>query len=261
MKLRAKTSLLIVTLSTLLIAAVAGASLRYQEQALREKILSGVDAVAQSASLSIGRFVRDGQNYASLIAAAVPREPFMHGGDLAPVQRSLEASLTLAPQFRNGLFLLGADARFLVDHPAHPELRGVSFSHRDYYQRAMREDGAVISQPYVSKRTGKPVITFASRIVGPNGVTLGVLGCSLDLLADDALGPVLRQRIGKSGYLYVMDHTRLMILHPDESRLLKRDVPVGVNRMLAHLRDADRLAPADALDHDRFECICVRCRS
>ncbi len=232
MKLRAKTSILIASLSILLLVAVAGAALRFQEHALREKTLAGVEAVAVTASLGIEQFVRDGQTNASLIAAALPREPFAARGDLAAVARLLEASAKLAPRFRNGLFVLDPDGRFLLDYPPHPELRGVSFAHRDYYQQAMSHESAVISQPYVSKRTGKPVITFAARIVGADGRTLGVLGCSVDLLADDALGPVVRQRIGRTGYLYVMDHTRQMILHPDESRLLKHDVPRGANRLL-----------------------------
>jgi diguanylate cyclase (GGDEF)-like protein len=162
----------------------------------------------------------------------VPREPLVDHRDLARVGRALEQSVALAPRFRNGLFILEADGRFLVDYPAHPELRGESFAFRDYYQRAIAERGPVLSQPYISKRTGKPVITFAAPIFAGDGTILGVLGCSVDLLAEDALGSVLKQHIGKTGYIYAMDHTRQMILHPDESRLLKRDVPVGANRVL-----------------------------
>ena len=53
MKLRAKTSILIVSLAAALIVVIASASLQYQERALRENILSGVDAVAGAASLTI----------------------------------------------------------------------------------------------------------------------------------------------------------------------------------------------------------------
>lgn len=232
MKLRAKTSILIAVLAVALIAIVAGASLQYQERALRANILSGVDAVAGTAALNIASFVRDGRHSVSLIAAALPRQPLIDGRNLAPVERILQESAALAPRFRNGLFLLDAGGHFLVDYPPHPELRGESFAFRDYYQRAVGERQPVISQPYTSKRTGKPVITFAAPIVDADGKILAVLGCSVDLLAEDALGPVLKQRIGKTGYLYAMDKTRQMILHPVESRILKRDVPVGVNRVL-----------------------------
>jgi diguanylate cyclase (GGDEF)-like protein/PAS domain S-box-containing protein len=232
MKLRAKTSILIALVVVALIIIVAGASLRYQERALRDNILAGVGAVAATASLNIEAFVRDGRHSAALIAGAVPRQPLVDGRDLARVGRMLEQSVALAPRFRNGLFILDADGRFLVDYPAHPDLHGESFAFRDYYQRAIAERGPVISQPYISKRTGKPVITFATPITAADGKILAILGCSVDLLAEDALGPVLKQRIGKTGYIYAMDHTRQMILHPDVSRVLKRDVPPGTNRML-----------------------------
>ena len=198
---------------------------------MRENILSGVDAVAAAASLGIEGFVRNGTQNAALIAAALPHQA-LRDGDMARVGAALKDAIALAPRFRNGLFLLDAEGRFLVDYPPHPELAGQSFSFRDYYQNAMREGRAVISQPYRSKRTGKPVITFAAPVMSEDGKILAVVGCSVDLLADDALGPVLKQRVGKSGYLYVMDSSRQMILHPDEARILTRDVPAGANQLL-----------------------------
>jgi len=225
--LRAKTSILIALMAVVLIAVVAGASLQYQERALRENLLAGLEAVAATSSVSIESFVRDGRYSASLIAAAVPRQPLVDGRNLVQIERALKQSVAQAPRFRNGLFILDADGRFLVDYPTHPELHGDSFAYRDYYQRAVAERGPVISRPYISKRTGKPVITFATPITAADGKILAVLGCSVDLLAEDALGPVPKQRIGKTGYIYAMDTTREMILHPDESRVLTRDVPPG----------------------------------
>ena len=75
MKLRAKTSILIVSLAAALIVVIASASLPYHERALRENILSGVDAVAGAASLTIEGFIRDGKQNAALIAKALPRKP------------------------------------------------------------------------------------------------------------------------------------------------------------------------------------------
>jgi len=196
MKLRVKTSILVVSLAAALIVIIAGASLRYQERALRENILSGIDAVAGAASLTISGFIRDGKQNAALIATALPRQALIDGRDLSQVEKALENSIALAPRFRNGLFVLDADGRFLADFPPHPELKGVSFAFREYYQDAVRERRAVVSPPYISKRTGKPVITFAAPVISNEGKILAVLGCSVDLLAEDALGPVLKQRIG-----------------------------------------------------------------
>jgi len=216
MKLRAKTSILISVMAIALIAIVGGASLQYQERALRENIIAGVDAVAATASLNVASFVRDGQHSAALIAAAVPRQPLIDGRGLDQVERTLKESMALAPFFRNGLFILDVDGHLLVDHPVHPEVHGESFAYRDYYKRVIREWQTVVSEPYISKRTGAPVITFSVPIMGADGKLLAVLGCSVNLLDADALGAVIKQRISKTGYLYVMDHSRQMILHPDQ---------------------------------------------
>jgi diguanylate cyclase (GGDEF)-like protein len=38
--------------------------------------------------------------------------------------------------------------------------------------------------------------------------------------------------LGRSGYVYLFDQTRLMIIHPDPKRILQRDIPPGANKVL-----------------------------
>ena len=125
------------------------------------------------------------------------------------------------PKFENGFFLLDREGRFLVDYPPHPELHGQPFAHRDYYTRTMAQERGVIGDPYVSARTGLPVLTFTAPIKGPGGEIEAVLCGSLNLLSPWALGEQQQRRIGKTGYVYVMDHNRRFILHTDSSRILK----------------------------------------
>lgn len=58
-----------------------------------------------------------------------------------------------------------------------------------------------------------------------------MLGCSVQLTSPLALGGIRLTQIGRSGYLYIYDTQRTMILHPEGGRILKRDVPVGANRL------------------------------
>ena len=48
-------------------------------------------------------------------------------------------------------------------------------------------------------------------------------------MSSNALGGIRNTRIGKSGNIHVYDKSRLMILHPEKDRVLKGDVPPGVN--------------------------------
>ena len=94
--------------------------------------------------------------------------------------------------------------------------------------------GAVpkISKPFSSDGLqGHPVIVFTAPVFGPHGEVTAVLAGVIDLLKDNFLGKLAGTRIGDKGYLYLFNTSRTMIVHPDRSRILKNDVPAGVNVM------------------------------
>jgi hypothetical protein len=74
-----------------------------------------------------------------------------------------------------------------------------------------------------------------SRLKAPifdaKGNLKGILGGALDLLKDNFLGKLAAIKIGKHGYLFLYSTDRTMIVHPDGTRILRKDVPLGVNRL------------------------------
>ena len=64
-----------------------------------------------------------------------------------------------------------------------------------------------------------------------NQQLIGILAGSLDLITGGFLADIRNTKIGKSGYLYLYSTDRTIIMHPDRSRLMKKDVPPGVNKM------------------------------
>ena len=84
-----------------------------------------------------------------------------------------------------------------------------------------------MGEPYRSARTKEPVCTFTAPLLDPAGRLLGMVGCSVKLLGKEALGMLRVQPLGSTGYLYIIDQTRLMIMHPQDSRVLRRDAPLG----------------------------------
>jgi diguanylate cyclase (GGDEF)-like protein/PAS domain S-box-containing protein len=135
------------------------------------------------------------------------------------------------PKVQNGIFILDREGRFLADYPSHPELRGQSFAFREYYRRTIQEGRGIVGAPYKSRRTGLPVLTFTAPVRDAKGRIVAVLACSADLLARESLGGYWKQKFGTTGYLYVFDRSRLLILHPDNNRLLTQ-VEAGKNRIL-----------------------------
>lgn len=89
----------------------------------------------------------------------------------------------------------------------------------------------MISQPYRLEHNGEEVIAITAYISSPDGTPLGVVGCVSSIRKDGLLREIRNRTIGTHGYTYVFDHSRLLILHPDDNRMLSRDVPKGVNTM------------------------------
>jgi len=233
MSLRTKTFLLVSGIASLIIVLVAGAALHFQEKSIRATILAGVDAFARASATQVGTFIRYSLQAANLIASEVPSDALTVATKRSDLYNYLERMGRRIPSFDNGIFLLDREGTFLADYPPHRELEGQSFAHREYFKRASTNSHAVVAEPYISARTKRPVQTFAVPIRDADGTLLAVLGCSTDLLGKQGIGSVVNQRYGETGYIYTFERqTRLMITHPDRSRMLQRDVVPGTNPLL-----------------------------
>ncbi len=233
MNLRTKTFLLIFGLASALIVLIAGTALRFQEQTIRANVLIGVDALARASSVNVATFMRNGLQDAVMVAASLDTTALADKAHRPALVDTLGQIGRRVPRFDNGVFLLNKDGQFLADYPSHPALAGRSLSHRDYFKKALETSAPVAGEPYISSRTGRPVLTFAVPIFDGKGVLIAVIGCSVNLLGQDGIGAITSQTLGDSGYIFVFDRlTRLMISHPDPARVLKRDVPVGTNALL-----------------------------
>lgn len=75
------------------------------------------------------------------------------------------------------------------------------------------------------------MLTFTAPVLDENGRIIAVVACSVDLLSKNALGGYRKQTFGTTGYLFVFDYSRLLILHPEPDRLLTY-VQEGKNKIM-----------------------------
>jgi PAS domain S-box-containing protein len=230
MTLRNKASLLIGIIIALSIGISGIFYLRFLENSLRNSIFKGLESINQTSSKVISRFLGDTLREAKAIATTLP-ETALAEKHTAVIEEKLKSLLDIFPKFENGLFILDQNGKLWVDYPRHPSVRGKSFAYRQYFKMTMQEHRGIIGSPYRSARTGKPVLTFTALLKNSQGRLLGLLGCSVQLTSPNALEGIRLTRIGESGYIYVYDTTRLMILHPKDKRVLERDVPPGANKL------------------------------
>jgi two-component system cell cycle sensor histidine kinase/response regulator CckA len=230
MRLRTKTSLLLVTIVAVLLGLAAAVSLKVLQASLKESISSGLASLSQNTARYIAAFLEDGLRDTRAIAAFLSRDALTNR-DPAAMEKQLETMAQLHPNLDNGLFVLDADGNLWADYPHHLAKRGMSYASRDYFLSIVKDGQATVSSPHLSDRTLEPVLTFAAPLTDETGRLLGVLGGSARLLGPNALGELRRQAVGKSGYIYVFDRSRMIVLHPDADRMLQRDVPAGVNKV------------------------------
>ncbi|MCX7981524.1 MAG: methyl-accepting chemotaxis protein [Syntrophales bacterium] len=96
--------------------------------------------------------------------------------------------------------------------------RGINVSDREYFKRAM--DGqASAEQVVISKKTGNPICTIAQPVISEDGGVIGMIGGTLKV-------PYLSEKtnaikLGKTGYVYIVNKEGLALVHPDEKHVLK----------------------------------------
>jgi methyl-accepting chemotaxis protein len=93
-----------------------------------------------------------------------------------------------------------------------------NINERPHFQQA-KAGKVVVSDPVISKADGRAVIAITTPIV-KDGSVVGVLGGTVTM--DDLTKLVLDiNKVGDSGYAYVMQNDGLTIIHPDQSMAMK----------------------------------------
>ncbi|MBJ6727383.1 diguanylate cyclase [Geomesophilobacter sediminis] len=152
--------------------------------------------------------------------------------DSVRAQAFLDSNHDLLSIFDNGLLLFDRKHQLIAESPFRPGRRGSKTVLLDQFLTHLESLGLPdISQPYVSPKSGSPSIVIAVPIDSGNGIQ-GFLAGSISLTKDIFLEEVMGYKIGKRGYLYLFDRNRDLILHPDKTRILKHDIPPGVNKLL-----------------------------
>jgi signal transduction histidine kinase len=97
-------------------------------------------------------------------------------------------------------------------------------------QKTINSRKPYISDPYISTHNpGRPAIVMTVPVFDKRGNMTGMMTGSLDLMGGNFLANLSSTKIGKGGYLYISDSNRILIAHPDRSRIMKPAAMPGVN--------------------------------
>ncbi len=123
--------------------------------------------------------------------------------DLSLLGPHLNKALKTDVHFENGFFALDQEGNLVSSAPPRPGLLGRNFAFRPYFQRARKEKRPLIYGPYVSARTGKPVLSFVKPVLDSRGRFRGLIAASLLLNGPYALGGLRAMHFGQAGFVTV----------------------------------------------------------
>lgn len=148
----------------------------------------------------------------------------------ARAQAFLDDRKVVRGLFNNGIYLFDAQQNIMAESPRFIERENPRVEELIPFLKNIATQGMPdISGLYYSPRSKGAAILMAAPIYDRNNRLLGYLAGSLNLVDDYFIEEVMTHKIGNKGYLYLFNTDRTMVVHPDKSRIMKQDVPRGVN--------------------------------
>jgi len=138
-----------------------------------------------------------------------------------------------AHQFAEGLFVLDGQGNIVAERrsPAYPH-SVADFRQESAFQALLAGAEQTIGSHKNAGAKGAPVTAFYVSLRHADHTLSGAVVGMLDLRQSQTFGRVMTARIGKTGYAYLFDTSRTMLLHPDPTRIMQPAPAKGVNWML-----------------------------
>jgi adenylate cyclase len=92
---------------------------------------------------------------------------------------------------------------------------------RPWYQAAIGSTEAIGSQVYVFSSTRQPGLTLSRRLTTEDGARVAVFGIDLSISALSAF--LKQQRIGETGYAFILDENGRLVGYPDAAKMIVPD--------------------------------------
>jgi methyl-accepting chemotaxis protein len=114
-----------------------------------------------------------------------------------------------------------------------PGAIGLDLSTREYFKKAIAGE-TFISQMVIAKSTGVATVVIAAPVMGASGKPIGV--CSVGLKTSVITDEMAKFKLGKTGYIWIVDRDGLVVLHPDKEVVLKVNIKnlTGMERIAEH---------------------------
>ncbi|HEX8615798.1 MAG TPA: sensor domain-containing diguanylate cyclase [Telluria sp.] len=224
--LKFRLTVLVIGLVLLATSVLTFVSLYLAERQMRDVIGLQQVALLSSAAAYIDADLDARQTLLETLREELGRTGGKPGGGL---QNFLEAHASLREEFFNVL-VIDSSGTMLANLNDRRTNDKINFSKRAYFTDTVAAREGVISRPFKSALSGKPVILITEPLYDADGKLLFMLGGAIDLQRPRFFGQLSSLGSGASGYLFMLTGDGTVIHHPNKARILQRvqDEPGGV---------------------------------
>jgi diguanylate cyclase (GGDEF)-like protein len=215
--LKTRITLVVVFLVMLAAALVTYVSLHLAEREMRSVVGDQQFALLSSVAAYIDE---DLVTKKTLLMTLQEQLTYTNMRGVSSIQGFLEAHGGLRDEFSNVIAL--DQTGKIIANLNDPSVNGsASFSKRDYFIDTVAGRKGVISYPFKSILSGKPVIVVTEPVYNAVGELVTVLVGSIDLQRQRFFGQLETLKSGTTGYLFMLTTDGTIIHHPDKQRILK----------------------------------------
>jgi diguanylate cyclase (GGDEF)-like protein len=193
-----------------------GISLLIAESELRQVIARQELSLLTSAAALIDNDLQNKQQLLNSLTEHSPgREPA-----LDQMQALFEAHEALRDQFFN---VTAFDASGnLVASLRDRNARRINISERRYFQDTLNSKEGVISAPFKSALSGRPVVVLTQPLRDADGRIVGIILGAIDLLRPSFSGQLDALRSSADGYLFLVTDDGIIVHHPNKNLVLEK---------------------------------------
>lgn len=133
---------------------------------------------------------------------------------------ALITSPPLLAQF-DRLALVSREGQIAASYPHLESLQGVDVTDRDYFRFAQAWGRPYVSDPLISRGSGKPFVMVTVPVNDEQGGFIGQLVGAVNVESSSFFDSLRRIRIGDDGFASLISASGIVLSHPDDSLVMK----------------------------------------
>jgi PAS domain S-box-containing protein len=217
-------------LFVLFVSSASYFTFSYFERRFKESISAQQFSLVSSLADNIDDKLSIALNALKAVAAIAPDDAFTN---VDRAQRFLNDNTGIQSIFDNNTAFISLEGKLFAEGRYVAGRRGKDLSYREWYKKTIERRIPYISEPFVSTHPPiHPVVMMTVPIFDRRGDMKGMLVGSIDLLGGNFLANLSKVKIGKTGFVFIADMNRTLIVHPDKNRIMKPAAPPGVNTLV-----------------------------